>query len=274
MTKRKKSSVIFLVVAVICGVIAALLTGTVLTNYTQVTDVLVVTEDIGQYEPIDSSLVSKVEMPAAAVPSDAVLDVGFFEGKFTRTGLAAGDVLRKAHLADDVPGGGAMAARLTYTEGPDKRALALPNSSVITVGGTVTKGDTIDLIAVLTISEGDVRSSNAKTIGHGVKVLDVISPEQGDGAIIVVVEPKQAEELVFLMENGKVYAVLNPYDVDKNASITDGFYNSDTFIQRHSQFVGDFFKPDFGKEDDEDDFDFVLDDLVDDADKGNEGGVE
>jgi hypothetical protein len=38
---------------------------------------------------------------------------------------------------------------------------------------------------------------------------------------------------VFLLENGKVYASLNPYGTDTGAAFTPGVYNVDTFMNRH-----------------------------------------
>lgn len=232
MVKKRKSGIVFLLVAVACGLVAAVLTGTVLLSYTRTVDVLVVTKDIGPFERLDRSVIGVVSMPAVAVPSDAVLRLEEVDGRYPRFGLARETVIRHSHIAQWVQGG-PLSAMLTHTEEPDKRAFAIPFSGIISVGGTIGREDRIDLIASLTIGEGNVKESTSKVIARNVRVLNVVSEGQGVPSIIVVVTPEQAEELVFLLENGKVYGVLNPYDSDVEAAFTHGLYTVYTFMERH-----------------------------------------
>jgi Flp pilus assembly protein CpaB len=230
--KKRNTGVVFLVCAIGFALVAAVLVGTMLSSYTKTAQVLVAVGDIGQYEKIDSSMVGYVSMPVAAVPSDAVTNLDEVEGKYTQASLLKDTVIRQGHIADEVKGG-LLAAKLTYTEEPDMRAFALPYDAVVSVGGNVRKEDRVDLIASLSIAEGQVRESNAKIIARNVRVLDVVNNESGIASIIIAASPELVEELVFLLENGKVYASLNPYDADTDAALTDGFYTVDKFLRRH-----------------------------------------
>jgi len=258
MAKKRKSNIMFLLVAVVCGLVAAFLVGMMLLSYTRTVDVCIMNQDIGPYERIDSSMISVISMPAAAVSSDAILKVEEVDGKFTKYGLARETVIRQIHIADsDLTKGGPLASVLTNTEDPDKRAFALPLDLVISVGGSIGKEDRIDIIASLNVASGTVTEPTTKIIARNVRVLDVITGGDGFASIVIVVTPEMAEELVYLLENGKVYAVLNPYEPDVKAADTDGFYTAEKFLSRHT---GSFEVPDFYYEDEGDDESEEVDD--------------
>jgi Flp pilus assembly protein CpaB len=226
---KRKSSIVFLLVAVLCGLIAAVLSGTLLSSYAQMVDVVAVVGDIGPGEQLSAGAVSKVSLPAAAVPADAVLNIADAEGRFLRFGLVGGSVVRTAHLAEGVQGG-QLSAALTYVEEPHMRAFAIPFSGIISVGGAITQNDRVDLIAGIVVDEEPV----ARIIARGVRVLSVIPEGQGVPSVILAVSPEQAEELVFVLENGVLYAALNPFGADTDAAITEGFYTISEFAKRHA----------------------------------------
>ena len=228
MFKNRRSGIAFLLMAVVCGLAAAIMTGWLLVSYSRTVDVLVVTKDIEPYEQLDGSVIGVVSLPAAAVPSDAVFNLEDVNGKHVRFGLARESVLRSSHLLDGEYGG-PLAAVLSSTEEPQARAFALPYGETVAIGGAVRKEDRIDLIASLSVSG----ISMAKIIARNVRVIDVVSGGEGISSIVVTVTPEQAEELAFLLENGKVYAALNPYDADLGAAATQGFYTADAFLSRH-----------------------------------------
>lgn len=224
--KRRKSGALFLVGAILFALTAALLTAVMIRSHTETKDVVAVVRDVKAFEKLTSSDLTVITVPAAAVPGDAVTRVEDVEGQYIETGLLTQTILRQGHISG--VGGSSLSAQLTISELSQMRAFALPYENVITFGGKIEPEDRIDIVGAIKLED---EGAAAKTIAQNVRVLDVITGEQA--AVIIAVEPALAEELVFLLENGKVYATLNPYDTDTTAAATRGVYNMDAFINRH-----------------------------------------
>lgn len=234
MVQKKKSGAVFLILSIGFAVAAAMFTGVVLNSYVKTSNVLVVVQEIEPYQMIERSHVGVLSIPTNAVPDDAVTDIDSVVGKYAKSGLLKDTIIRRGHLVDDMQGS-SVSAMLTQTENPNMRAFALPYDAIISIGGMVNKEDRIDLIATLKLSEGDFHGTIAKLIARNVRVLGVTTDSQNLASIIVAVTPEQAEELAFLLEDGKVYACLNPYDSNMEASVTEGLYDTQKFLDRHLQ---------------------------------------
>ncbi len=228
--KKRKTGTLFLVGAIIFALAAAFLTAVMIRSYTETKDVVTVVSDVKAFERLEKSVLTLMTIPVAAVPADAITRIEDVQDKFIKTGVLKETILRQGHISDEF-GGSSLSAKLTYTEEADMRAFALPYENIITFGGRIEEEDRIDIVASLNIEEGKVRESSAKVIAQNVRVLDVVTGELK--AIIIAVTPNQAEELVFLLENGKVYASLNPYEADTSAASTEGVYNVDKFMNLH-----------------------------------------
>jgi Flp pilus assembly protein CpaB len=224
--KRRKSGTLFLVGAILFALTAALLTAVMIRSHTETKDVVAVVRDVKAFEKLTLSDLTVMTVPAAAVPGDAVTRVEDVEGQYIESGLLTQTILRQGHISG--VGGSSLSAQLTISELSQMRAFALPYENVITFGGKIEPEDRIDIVGAIKLED---EGAAAKTIAQNVRVLDVITGEQA--AVIIAVEPALAEELVFLLENGKVYASLNPYDADTTAAATRGVYNMDAFINRH-----------------------------------------
>ncbi len=242
MLKSRKSGIAFLVIAVICGLVAAVMTSWLLASYARNVDVLVVIDDVEPFERLDLDMVGIVSVPVAAVSPDAILgkDKDSIEGRYTRFGLVRETVLRDSHLLDELGDNNPLAAMLSVGEGVSERAFAIPLSDEVAVGGAIEKEDHIDLIASIYVAESGTEETSVKVIARDVRVVDVVSSEDGVPSLIVIVTPRQAEELVFLLENGKLYAMLSSYDEDSVVDVKDdGFYTIDTFVERHRGSTND-----------------------------------
>ena len=224
--KRRKSGALFLIGAILFALIAALLTAGLIRSHTETKDVVAVVRDVKAFEKLTSSDLTVMTVPAAAVPDDAVTRVEDVEGQYIEFGLLTQTIVRQGHIPG--VGGSSLSAKLTVSELSQMRAFALPYDNVITLGGKIEPENRIDIVGAIKLEE---EGAATRTIAQNIRVLDVIAGEQA--AVIIAVEPALAEELVFLLENGKVYASLNPYDADSAAAATRGVYNMDTFINRH-----------------------------------------
>lgn len=224
--RRRKSATLFLVGTIVFALTAAFLTATMIRSHTETKEVVAVVRDVKAFEKLTPSDVAVITVPAAAVPGDVVTRVEEVVGQYVDTGLLTQTILRQGHISG--VGGSSLSAKLTNSELSQMRAFALPYENVVTFGGKIESEDRIDIVGAINLEE---EGAAAKTIAQNVRVLDVVTGEQA--AVIITVEPALAEELVFLLENGKVYASLNPYEADIAAAATRGVYNMDAFINRH-----------------------------------------
>jgi Flp pilus assembly protein CpaB len=224
--KKRNSGTLFLVGAIVFALAAAYLSAVMIRSYTETKDVVAVVRDVKAFEKLDQSDLALVTVPTASVPADAVTRAEDVAGQYVEIGLLKETILRQGHISG--VGGSSLAAKLTYSEASLMRAFALPYDNAITFGGKIEEEDRIDIVGAISLEHGGIA---AKIIAQNVRVLDVITGEQA--AVIIALKPEAVEELVFLLENGKVYASLNPYGADTGAASTPGVYNVDTFMNRH-----------------------------------------
>src|SRR5690606_39069451 len=94
------------------------------------------------------------EIPASAVPNDAVTDLSAIEGKTVKMPVLAGSVLRLPMLIETEQSrvSGMLLERFGDT---NIRAVALPYSLETSVGGTVKTGDFIDIYGL----DGQLKSA-------------------------------------------------------------------------------------------------------------------
>jgi pilus assembly protein CpaB len=174
--------------------------------------VVVVSKDVAAFQRFDQSVLSYREMPAGAVPPDAVTSIKEAVGQYSRTLLIAGDVVRKPYLMEASKG--SMAARLTEAGDPNVRAMAVRVSAETGVASTLQPGDTVDVLVALQV-EGNTVS---KIIAQGVPVLFTsFKPLAGEernvqeGTVVLQVLPALAEELAFAQNSGTIWLLTMPY---------------------------------------------------------------
>lgn len=234
--KQRSGGLVILVISIVAGLAAALLSVSFLRGVAGTTTVLVATEEIQPFTPLTAAMFAAQQVPGAAVPADAITDAAQLQGRFARTLLLPGTVMRSGHMATTAGRTGSLAARLTESGQPGMRALAIPVDSATGVGGTIEPGDRVDIIAAVRIDRAGTPSTQfSKIIARSVPVLHrtIEDDMAGRGTVVVQVTPAQAEEIAYAQIAGKIYLATNPYKVDREPQATTGV-TPEIFIQRYS----------------------------------------
>jgi pilus assembly protein CpaB len=228
---------VILVVSIVAGLIAALLSVSFLKGVARSTTVLVATQEIPAFTPLTPAMFAVQQLPSSAVPSDAVTDMSALTGRYARTIILKGTVIRQGHLATASGATGSLAAKLTETGQPGMRALAIPVDNATGVGGTVQAGDKVDVIAAVRVERQNGPATTISTIIG--KAIPVLARTEADGTakatIVVMVTPKQAEEIAYAQLAGTIYLATNPYRTDveaEKANNTTGV-TPDSFLQQY-----------------------------------------
>ncbi|HWH72325.1 MAG TPA: Flp pilus assembly protein CpaB, partial [Candidatus Sulfotelmatobacter sp.] len=124
--RQRSGGMVILVVSIVAGLIAALLSVSFLKGVARSTTVLVATQEIPAFTPLTASMFAVQQMPSGAVPADAVKEVSALTGRYSRTIILKGDVIRQGHLATASGNSGSLAAKLTETGQAGMRAMAIP----------------------------------------------------------------------------------------------------------------------------------------------------
>lgn len=224
----------FLVAAVAAGLMAAVLTLRAIDGRESRVTVWVAKRTIEAFAEFRVQDFEAVPYPAQVVPADAVREIDVVAGRFARTLILEGTLLRSSHVASSEPRS-AVAARLTEARRPGHRALALPIDAATGVGGTVMAGDRVDIIAAVTLnSPGAGNLPFAKVMARGVTVLYAEPPTDTGrrGTVVLEVTPELAEEIAFAQMAGSVYLATNPYDADLSAAETQGM-TPERFMEKY-----------------------------------------
>lgn len=232
--RQRSGGLVILVISIVAGLMAALLSVSFLRGVARTTMVAVATQEIQPFTPLAPEMFTMQQMPGAAVPPDAITEIAAIQGKFARTLLLPGTVLRSGYLASGTGRSGSLAARLTETGAAGTRALAIPVDNATGVGGTVQAGDRVDIIAAVRIDRQNAPSVQfSKIIARGVPVLyKTDETSQDRGTVVVQVTPQQSEEIAYAQIAGKIYLATNPYRVDHESEKTQGV-TPDSFLQRY-----------------------------------------
>lgn len=222
--QRRAGGMWFLAAAVAAGLLAALLTVQAIRGREVQVQVYVAAREIPAFAALKPDLFQAGQVPLRLVPADAIRDLHAVEGRFTRTVLLPGEVLREGHLAR--PGArDAVTARLTEAGQPGARALALPVDPATGVAGTLQPGDRVDVIAAVKLQLNSGQTLQvAKVIARAVPVLHAQPPSNmgGKGVVVLQVTPELAEEIAFAQTAGTVYLESYPLDGDPAAAETRG----------------------------------------------------
>jgi len=154
---------ILLAVALVAGVVAS----AIYWNAIQRTSVVVVAHDLDGQRAIQSDDLALRELPPDALPAGALRELSDAIGRTPRAPLWTGQVLIGAVLTDTAAVfGGAIAP-------PDgQRAIAIPATPGLAVGGALTSGARVDVIAI-PIGGRAPATRATEVLAVGAVVLDV-----------------------------------------------------------------------------------------------------
>ncbi len=233
MAVKRSGGMVILAVSLLAGLLAAFLSVNFLRGVTRSTAVLVATRDVEAFTPLTPSLFKVEHLPSGAVPPDAVTDVASLNGRYARTLLLEGTVVRQGHLATSTGSKGSLAAKLTEAGQPGMRALAIAVDSATSVGGTVQAGDKVDIIAAVRLDRtGAPATTISKVIARAVPVLERTEGEgTGKGTVVVMLTASVAEAVAFAQLNGTVYLATNPYRTEGTERESTPGITPDNFLQ-------------------------------------------
>ncbi|HWI66248.1 MAG TPA: Flp pilus assembly protein CpaB [Symbiobacteriaceae bacterium] len=235
--RQRSGGMVILVVSIVAGLIAALLSVSFLKGVARSTTVLVATQEISAFTPLSASMFTTQQLPSSAVPADAVKDVSALTGRYARTIILKGTVIRQGHLATSTGSSGSLAAKLTETGQAGMRALAIPVDNATGVGGTIQAGDKVDVIAAVRVErQNGPATTFSKVIARGIPVLHQTAAEGTSKAtVVVMVSPQQAEEIAYAQLAGTIYLATNPYRIDVEAEKPTTGVTPDSFLQRYGR---------------------------------------
>lgn len=145
------------------------------------------------------------EVPAAARPAGAVADQHEVVGRRLRYGLAAGDVVRAAHLVEAESD---LAARLAE-QGPEMRAVLLP-PEVVGAPERLAPGEQLDLVAILPLRTETEQTHAAVQLGQAT-VLEVVRDYRDEAVGVLAAIPAEvALRYTLAARAGDVAALVRP----------------------------------------------------------------
>jgi len=211
--KVEKGSNWYLLGSLIAAIVAGLLFVGMIKAIVPSEPVLVAVRALEPGDVVNQETVTTKSMPRAAIPKDALHRKDDTSDYRLAATLAAGDVVRKAHLADFKIPGGTVAAR-TAILGQEFRAVALPPEA--TLGLNLQPGDKVDLVGVVDVPALGARGSEtvSKVIVQAAPVVYMPTVDPKDSAAretraVVAVQQEVFTSLVLAVVKGKVVAGIN-----------------------------------------------------------------
>jgi pilus assembly protein CpaB len=232
--RQRSGGMVILVVSIVAGLLAALMSVSFLRGVSRTTTVLVATKDIAAFAPLTADMFRLELQPSSAVPADAVTQSSALSGRYARTLILKDSIIRAGYLASGQGSTSSLAARLTETGPAGTRALAIPVDNATGVGGTIQPGDRVDIIAAVRIdSKTGPATTFSKIIARAVPVLLRTEADgSAKGTVVVQVTPSQTEEIAYAQLAGTIYLSTNPYRNDTESEKTQGV-TPESFLARY-----------------------------------------
>ena len=217
-----------IVIAVVCGLLAALLTYYYLSKLQQQATPIEAAKNVELVTPlrditagtiIRSEMLGTMERPADEVPAGAVRSVSQIVGQAGLVDLPAGQPITSAQVQSPT--------QLSYRVPEGMRAVTVAIDPVVGVAGFLEPGDRVDVIATFEIGEVTV----TRTVLQNVELLALGTtataappkrpPAEGEEAEVeaaereqpnatLAVDPKQAQTLILSDARGKLRLALRP----------------------------------------------------------------
>ncbi|MHB1126979.1 MAG: Flp pilus assembly protein CpaB [Bacillota bacterium] len=212
---RKRTGLLFLILALLCGFLAAGLVYTVGSRMAPSVPVLVANTEITPGDPLGKEMFREIKLPPAGVPEGIIMPQADLSNTIAAHGMAPGDVLRHSGLIQlETPNPSLLSARLRSLNNPQLRGVEVPPDAAGGLLGGMKTGDRIDIISVSQGTQpGQAQAEQrAATILQSVPVVGVKPPGEGGGGILIVgLTPEQAEIFALAREKGKIYVSLRPF---------------------------------------------------------------
>jgi len=238
----RPKSLILLLLALGCGLVAAIGINQVLANRPvqqaadtgEMVPIFVALSDIGMGDPLTPDVLKLEDWPKSKAPNGALSDLSEVEGRRARAKFFGGEPIIEAKLfAKGEQGSGA-----TDLIPKGYRVVSVKVDDV-SGSGLILPGDRVDALVHLTdvTGTGEANRSSTRTFLHNVKVFAVnnVYSRESNGSeaitaktISLLVTPQQAELVTLANEMGKIRLVMRSAD-DETHEETGGVTQSQLF---------------------------------------------
>ncbi len=250
-----RQRLIVLVVALFLGLIAAFMVNNYVDNAreemveaAEPVKILVAVDDLPQGLTLQKlrarKLVETKSIPKEFVAADAIRPSKKLKDKVLAVSVGTGEQLTLSKFKTPTDAGLAVAM-----PDDDKVAVAVPISSMKSAGDLVKIGDLVNVVATVKVDTGTV----TKTILQNIKVLalnselDEEEPQSGQGStsglssgrssstnrdrtITLAMTQAEAEKLIYVQEEGRLWLTLLPTSEEKKEVTTEGQW-TETILQ-------------------------------------------
>ena len=225
---KNKAPIFVLIGAVMFGLLASVSVSTFLakTRSNNKTNTIVVAKtEIPLGSRIAAEQLTMVEVPQGATPEGAFNDAGKVAGRVAATRIAAREAIINARLA---PEGSISGLSAIIPEG--MRAMTVKVEDDSGMSGFVLPGTTVDVAAIIKISNTSSENNISKIILQSIKVLasgdNLDEPEDKRDAqkartVTLLVSPEQAEKLLLASADGRLRLVMRNA-IDQHNQVTQG----------------------------------------------------
>ena len=232
----KSKSIVLLVVAMGCGLVAMLGVQQALKGNgggeTQMISVLVTTTNIPSGLPLNDTNTVFKDFPAESVPQGAVTSVEEYEERALKTEAVAGEIIMLAKLGEK----GVIGASADIPKG--MRVVTVAVNETTTHSGQMAPGDRVDVIVTYDSRDPQSREmrTRSQTILEYVKIFAVGVNRDGLGEtaefaaknVSVLVSPQQAQLVMLAGNKGKLHLAMRSKLDDDDAKampIDEGIFD-------------------------------------------------
>lgn len=218
----RPKSIILLVLALGCGLVASIGINRVMANRNapvlvtgETRPICVAIKDINMNDQVQPTEVKLEDWPVDKIPLGAISKIEDVEGRRTKNKLYAGEPILEAKIWPK----GETGASAIDSIPAGFRVVAVRVDDVTTSGSLILPGDRVDMMVHLTQNSArDLQNTTTKTFLQNVKVFavnDVTDRQGGEGetkivarTVSVLVTPEQAELVTMASELGRIRLVL------------------------------------------------------------------
>ncbi|MFX4261191.1 SAF domain-containing protein [Pelotomaculum propionicicum] len=175
----------FFIAAVFCAVMAALVGVYGYNTVAKMATVAVASKDIMADEIASDKNITIGKEPAGSLKEDSIRNMSDLKGMVAKGYIPAGTPLRKSMFMANA--GAGVAARLGTLDG-NLVAVAVPESTDTSVGGSLKRGDKVTV-------KSASRAGAKETLSPKAEVLDVPNKETGVTAVLLALTPAEAERI-------------------------------------------------------------------------------
>lgn len=215
--KQTKTGITFILLAVLCAVIAGVLVFFAGLKIAPSVPALIAVKEIQAGDPLKPEMFKTTKLAKAGLPGGIISPGTDLSSLMAKHGMAEGDILRGAGVIDNKDFTvSLLSARLAVQNNPDLRAVEVPIEAAASMLEGMKAGDRIDIISVIA-TDNEAGEHTSQTIIENAKVVGVSSPsESSSGAFVIALSPEQAETFFLARVKGKIFAALRPFGIGKD----------------------------------------------------------